>query len=183
MRKRISTLAVTAVSVLALGTVAATSAGAADPPVLETLEGTLERVGDEYFVGDTEVDFGPIWYLTDARAKHDYDGDGRLATLAAEVGGLVGTIVALEVEFGQNDADVFTVNGMPYRDASGNPPPWAGGPGDGRTSRLPRGSTAPETAGDGGGRRRPPSWVPGPPPWCGPPSWVPGPPPGAGTSR
>lgn len=108
--------------------------------------GRLERCGDEYCLNGNEVDFGPPWYLRKARAPMDHDRDGVVETLALEIRGLVGVTVTLTVERGRRgDLDVFSIDGVFYRDEIG-PPPWAGGP----------------------------PWVPGPPPRGeAPPSWAP----------
>jgi hypothetical protein len=115
---------------LAVGLFGLTAPSAlAGPPTITTLTGTLSKVGNVYFVNGTEADFGPLWYITRTTASHDYDGDGVRETIAAEIDGLVGSVVTLEGEYGRyGDFDVYTINGMFYRDTAGGPPPWAGGP-------------------------------------------------------
>lgn len=130
-----------------------------DTPTLTTVTGTLESCGVELCVGDTEVDFGPWWYLNETESERDFDGDGTIQTLGAELEGLIGSVVVLEVEVGPNDADVYVVNGSAWRPLEG-PAPWAGGPlrmsdpGDDGDERDEGGRTVPG----------PPEWVPGPPP-------------------
>lgn len=121
-----------------------------------SLTGTLERCGMEYCIGATEADFGPQWYLSGSEASRDYDDNGMVESLADEIAGLVGNTVTLTVDYGRmGDADVFALDGAPYRDEIG-PPPWAGGPLRGRGG---------DDGTDDGGRREPPPWVPGPAPW------------------
>lgn len=92
-------------------------------PRLTTMSGTLERCADRFCMGSTVIDFGPAWYLTAAQVEYDFDRDGRLDTLAEEFSGLVGAHVTLETDGGTLDADVFTVNGLPYRSGDGELPP------------------------------------------------------------
>jgi hypothetical protein len=90
--------------------------------------GRLERCGDEHCLNGTELDFGPPWYLSAARAPQDLDGDGRVETLAREIEGLVGATITVTVEQGRHgELDGFAIDGVFYRDEIG-PPPWAGGP-------------------------------------------------------
>ena len=96
------------------------------PPVLTELTGTLAKAGEEYLVDGTAADFGAAWYIA---AAADFDGDGTTGTIAAELDGLVGTSVTLQAEQGRcGDYDVYTINGIAYRDVAGDRPPWAGGP-------------------------------------------------------
>lgn len=120
--------------------------GCDPPPQLETIRGSLERSGDGHVVAGDPVDFGAEWYLQRTTAPTDYDGDDRVETLAAERDGLVGQVVALDVDQpGRGgDRDVYAVNGTAYRSADGCPPQWTGGP---RRDGL----------------------RPGPPPWAGGP--------------
>lgn len=130
-----------------------------DPPTLSVLSGELTRSDAELFVAGDKIDAGADWYLTEPTAEFDYDGDGQLETMAAELVGLVGSNVMMEVdEVGRGgDRDLYSINGLPWRLADGCPPPWAGGPswGDPAENGEP----------DRGG---PPPWVGGPPPWAGP---------------
>lgn len=120
-----------------------------DPPQLSTLTGTLERTDKRFFIGAEEIDPGPKWYLKETTAEYDYDGDGEIETMWAEINGLVGTEVTVRVDDAGrgDDRDMYRINGLPWRAADGCPPPWAGGPGGG-----------------------------GPPPGSGPPPWTGSPP-------
>lgn len=92
------------------------------PRPLKTMTGTLERCGQQYCVDDTVVDFGAAWYLKAATAQHDFDGDGGRGLLIEELDGLLGQRVTLETDDGPLDADVFTINGLPLRNAAGDVP-------------------------------------------------------------
>ena len=96
---------------------------------LDPLEGTL-LAGDpddpeEFLLGAVELDFGPeAWVLT-AGPIQDYDGDQQTERLIDELKALVGQPVSLLVRPGDqgDDALVYTLNRLPYRDPAG-PPPW-----------------------------------------------------------
>lgn len=109
------------------------------PAPLEPLSGTLSQVERDYAVDGTPVSFGPFWFLGDAPAPADLDGDGVVESIAEELAGLIGNAVDLQVEVdADGEADVFGINGSTYREQD-VPPAWAGKP----------------------------SWVPGPPPFAG----------------
>ena len=93
-----------------------------EPPTLRTVTGTLERCGDRLCIDGSVMDFGPVWYVNEAVAQHDYDGDGDVGSLADEALGLLGREVTLETDGGSLDEDVFTVNGMQLRSPEGELP-------------------------------------------------------------
>jgi len=103
--------------------------GSSHEPSLVRLAGTLERCGGQYCVGRSVVDFGPGWYVSGSVARHDYDDNGSLELVAEELAGLLGHEVLLETDGGDLDEDVYTINGMPFRDAQGQlpAPPAEGG--------------------------------------------------------
>lgn len=137
---------------------ATTSAGtpAAVAP-LQTVQGVLQREADDddddaqdpadryddFTVNGIEVDFGPSEWIIAAPALQDYDGDGTAEPFAAELDGLVGQQVTLQVRDDDDDdaddraderagdrmddADVYEVDGLALRDLTG-PAPWRGGP-------------------------------------------------------
>ncbi len=90
------------------------------------LAGVLTRCGNDYCLDGIRLDFGPAWYLMSTSASVDFDEDGRRCSLAAELGGLVGTEVEASVHR-HEDADVYGLQGHRYRDAVAEPP-WANGP-------------------------------------------------------
>lgn len=99
---------------------------------LEQLVGEL-RSGDDladWYGAGVEVDFGPrAWLLTDP-VLEDFDGDGVTDPVLDELRALDGTDVALGVRYdsdegeGRDEAGVFTVNGLSFRDVDGGPAPW-----------------------------------------------------------
>lgn len=145
--------AVPAIAMVSLVTAAAAAEPECDdPPMLSPLSGELVRTGGTFFVAGEEVDPGPEWYLVGTTASVDYDGDGQLESMWAELDGLTGTEVSIQVDDAGRggDRDLYTINALEWRVADGCPPPWAGGP----------------------GRNGPPSWAGdqdrgGPPPWAG----------------
>ncbi|TNM70198.1 hypothetical protein FHN55_00425 [Streptomyces sp. NP160] len=134
----------------AAGSAAAVSA-------LQTVQGVLERDVDDsdddsdddrddpadryddFTVNGVEVDFGPSEWVVAAPVLQDYDRDGTAEPFAAELDGLVGQQVTLQVRDDEDDddddraddrlddADVYEVNGLALRDITG-PAPWRGGP-------------------------------------------------------
>jgi hypothetical protein len=94
---------------------------------LGRIEGTM-RAGDdpdEFNLGAVELDFGPdAWVLT-AGPLQDYDRDQKTEKLIDELVGLNGRPVAAMVRPGNegDDAEVYVLNDLPYRDPAG-PPPW-----------------------------------------------------------
>ncbi len=118
------------------------------------MSGTFANDGERYAVDNTEVGFGPAWYIAAVDASADYDRDGTVETIAAELDGLVGTSVIVKGETGRcGDVDAFTINGQSYR--STGRPPWAGGPK--RVGAIHPGTGGAVDAEDGMGR----------PPWAG----------------
>lgn len=121
-RAAVLTMAAAMASVPLLAVLGASGLAGA-PPRLATMNSTLERCGDRFCMAGTIVDFGPDWYLTEAEAAHDFDRDGQLSNVADELDGLVGTAVTVETDDGPIDADVFTIDGLPYRSLDGELPP------------------------------------------------------------
>lgn len=108
--------------------------GAAGAPTQEQIQaltrltGVLERGGDtaEFVLDNVELDFGPDAWVITAPATADFDGDGTAEPLLAELEGLVGREVVANVRLDEDgdDADVFVLNDVTYRDSSGSTPPW-----------------------------------------------------------
>jgi hypothetical protein len=84
---------------------------------LITLSGILTYDGTNFFIDDTELHFGPMWYITSAESAIDYDQDGTLEIIYDELQGLVGTEITIK---GHEQSDqwvsVFTINGEVYRE-------------------------------------------------------------------
>lgn len=95
---------------------------------LEQLQGELQRGddADDFRIGRTEVDFGPEEWILLADAPDDYNQDGDVGTMQEELDALIGTTVDLLVRFDadRDDADVYVINDITYRDAAGGPAPW-----------------------------------------------------------
>lgn len=97
------------------------------PEVVATVSGTLVAHGRSYTLAGRGLGLGPPWWRASAK-QADYDGDGTVETIAAELQGLVGKTVSLTgaTDDGEQDElSVRTLNGSAYR-AHGRPP-WAGG--------------------------------------------------------
>jgi hypothetical protein len=138
---------------LLVGIMAGPSGAQDDPSALTTRSGTLAKDGERYAVDGAAVSFGPTWYTAVANAAADYDGDGTVETIAAELDGLVGTAVTLDGETGRcGDFGAFTINGQVYRSAGR--PPWAGGPKV--VGAIQPGAGAQMDKDDDGGAGRPP---------------------------
>lgn len=98
------------------------------PQVTTTIRGAFLRCGEGYCIGDATLHFGPWWYLDSTRSGQDFDDDGTVETSAEELDGLISQYVTLDVKVGPRKTDVYAINGLPWREAIGGPPPWAGGP-------------------------------------------------------
>src|SRR5690606_22547925 len=135
-----------------------TTAPAAEAVVgLDQLVGEL-RAGDDpddWSVGGVEVDFGPDGWLVAAPALADFDGDGTAEPVLDELRGLEGTEVTLGVRYEadddgeRDDADVFTVGGVTYRDPAGGPAPWQAAGDRPATDRDAVAAAAAAAVGDG----------------------------------
>jgi hypothetical protein len=93
---------------------------------LDRLEGTL-RAGDDpgqFTLGSVDLDLGPdAWVLT-AGPLQDYDQDQTTEALLDELTGLTGRPMTTLVRPGDggDEADVYVLNDLPYRDPAGLPP-------------------------------------------------------------
>jgi hypothetical protein len=89
-------------------------------PVLEGLSGQLAACnGGSWCVGGKQLDLGAASRL-DGSAARDYDADGTKETVAAELAGLEGKTVNLQVGAGTAPAVVYVINGEDYRFADGS---------------------------------------------------------------
>jgi hypothetical protein len=111
-------------------------------PGLDQVDGVLKRDSDdlaEFAVGAVELDFGPeAWVLT-ADAPEDFDGDGRTETLIAELDGLVGQPIrsAGRIDADGDEAEVYLLNDLTYRDPASDLVPWRPTPAAGDPSSRP----------------------------------------------
>ena len=93
---------------------------------LDRLEGTLQAGDDagQFTLGSVDLDLGPdAWVLT-AGPLQDYDQDQTTEALADELAGLTGQQVTTLVRPGDDgdEAEVYVLNDLPYRDPAGLPP-------------------------------------------------------------
>ncbi len=96
---------------------------------LDSLEGRLERNGadpDDFSIGVVELGLGPADWIRNTGAVEDYDRDGTPEKLLDELDGLVGQRVSTLVRLDDDgdEAEVFELNGLRYRDSAGGPAPW-----------------------------------------------------------
>jgi uncharacterized membrane protein YkoI len=134
---------------------AISTGGSATTGALEVLAGNVEHTGedvDDLTVDGIELDFGPDEWVTSAGAVGDLDADGRDEDLAAELEGLVGQDVDLRVAFDddgeRDDADVYEVGDVVFREAGG-PAPWDGDAGAGEATEEAVARTAEAEIGEG----------------------------------
>lgn len=124
---------------------------------LEQLVGEL-RSGDgldDWYGAGVGVDFGPrAWLLTDP-VLEDFNGDGVTEPVLDELRALDGADVTLGVRYaseggeGPDEADVFTINGLTFRDADGGPAPWEDTGNRPEADREEAGAAAEEAVGIG----------------------------------
>lgn len=94
--------------------------------VRDTDDGGAMRDDPDLSVEGVELDFGPEEWVTSVGQVEDFDGDGNTENLRRELEGLVDQPVGLLVVYddGERDeADVYEINGVAFRDPSG-PAPW-----------------------------------------------------------
>lgn len=109
---------------------------------LDRIEGVLERSGDDaddFHVGAVEMEFGPDEWVRTAGPVDDYDADGTPEDLLVELEGLVGRSVTALVRLDDDgdDADVYVLNDVTYRDSAGGPAPWLQGGAASASSAAP----------------------------------------------
>jgi len=91
---------------------------------LTTVTGTLTYDGNNFYIDEVELHFGPTWYIGSAESSIDYDGDGDLELVYDELQGLVGSEVTVEGHLQSSGwMSVFTINGELYREPG--QPIWA----------------------------------------------------------
>jgi uncharacterized protein (DUF779 family) len=91
---------------------------------LTELTGVMTYEGNNFFIEDVELHFGPVWYITSAMSSTDFDNDGQLELIIDELLGLVDTTVTVEGHYqSDNWMSVFTINGDVYREPG--QPVWA----------------------------------------------------------
>jgi len=103
---------------------------------LVELSGILTTEDIYFYIGDVEVHFGPMWYVTSETSSEDYDGDGSIESISDELLGLVGQDVILDGIYHSEDwFSVFTINEFVYRELG--QPIWSHGKGNGGSGNGP----------------------------------------------
>lgn len=97
-------------------------------PTLDTLSGLVtNNDGDanDLEIERVELDFGPDNWVSGAGPFEDYDRDGQAEKLGEELAGLVGSeaTIRARLDIEGDDADVYVINDLPFREVSG-PAPW-----------------------------------------------------------
>jgi len=103
---------------------------------LDELRGTVTADDDGDLVVDgVELDFGPDEWVRTAGEVADLDGDGTTAGLETEIAALEGREVVLLVRLDDDgdEAEVFVVDDVTYRDVADAAAPWQGSTGAGGT--------------------------------------------------
>lgn len=82
----------------------------------EYIEGTLGHGARFFEVNNTELHFGPNWYIHTAISAYDYDRDGTNETIIQEIEGLTSTEISVEgCVHSDNWMSVYKINGIEYR--------------------------------------------------------------------
>ena len=90
------------------------------------MTGVLTADGKGFKVAGRELGLGPPWWRESGKAA-DFDGDGTVETVAAELGSLTGKSVTVTGEAEDaSELGVRTIAGKVFREQGR--PPWAGGP-------------------------------------------------------
>lgn len=83
---------------------------------------------DDWYVSGVDLDVGPEGWVLATTAPGDFDGDGRIGTVFDELSALEGAEVTFGVRFDLDDdlddASVFTINGLTFRDPTLPTAPW-----------------------------------------------------------
>jgi len=80
------------------------------------IEGTLGHGARFFEINDTELHFGPNWYIHSAISAYDYDRDGTNETIIQEIEGLTSTEISVEgCMHSENWFSVYKINGIEYR--------------------------------------------------------------------
>jgi len=132
----------------------------AETEQIVSLSGALTVEGNGYRVAGRELGLGPPWWRDTGKAA-DFDGDGAVETIAAELEGLTGKSVTVTGEAsGDDELGVRTIAGKTFREQGR--PPWAGGPkrGDkGACKGSKRDAKAQAKAKGRSGEHGPPPWA------------------------
>lgn len=84
---------------------------------LTTITGMLNYYGTNFYMGDVELHFGPIWFIESTVSNVDYDNDGAKELVYEELQGLVSTEITVEGHMQSSGwMSVFIINGESYRE-------------------------------------------------------------------
>ena len=84
---------------------------------LTVLEGTLGHGARFFQINDTELHFGPNWYIHNTVSSYDYDRDGTNETIIQEIEGLTSTEISVEgCLHSEKWISVYKINGISYRE-------------------------------------------------------------------
>jgi len=132
---------------------------AEQPEHVTTVTGVLTADGKGFEVAGRELGLGPPWWRESGKAA-DFDGDGTVETVAAELKALTGKSVSVTGEAEDaTELGVRTIAGKTFREQGR--PPWAGGPNRADKAACKSAKVhakAAAKAGKGGAH--------GPPPWA-----------------
>jgi hypothetical protein len=113
----------------ASGSTSTTAGGSRQVSGLSELSGRVTQAPDDdgfddLVVEGVELDFGPDEWTARAGRMQDFDDDGRVEPLRAEIEGLRDTDATFRVRFDDDgdEADVYLINGLTYHDPAGAPP-------------------------------------------------------------
>lgn len=89
--------------------------------------GILEFVDEQFFIGESEVFFGPSEFISVKAADFDYDLDDCIETVEAELFGLTGSeVIALGHISPEGDVVIVEINSLPIGMPPKNHPPHLG---------------------------------------------------------
>ena len=132
---------------------------AEQPEHVTTVTGVLTADGQGFEVAGRELGLGPPWWRTSGKAA-DFDGDGTVETVAAELRALTGTSVSITGEAEDaGEIGVRTIAGKTFREQGR--PPWAGGPDRAEKASCMAAKGQAKAAAKAGKRA-----AHGPPPWA-----------------
>lgn len=93
-------------------------------PGLAERRGILQLFGDDFYLDNHELDFGPDRWMISTIASGDLDNDGNTESWWNEVNGAVGRNINVLGDVDDDDIDVFQINGLSVRPLD-RPAPWS----------------------------------------------------------
>jgi hypothetical protein len=121
-----------------------------------SVSGVLTAKGRGFEVAGKELGLGPPWWRESGKAA-DFDGDGAVETVVAELASLTGkTVTVTGAADDEGELSVRTIAGKTFREQGR--PPWAGGPSRGDKAACKAAKRQAKAAGKRAEH--------GPPPWA-----------------